>query len=111
MLFTLRACAGILALCAASAASAQQQSFPGATDGVLVQVPPRKPIAWGASDAFKLKYDLRHWHAEPAVQVDPALVERHRQARDESLARAYDRLIERSQLAGREAPGQSSVGQ
>jgi hypothetical protein len=70
-----------------------------AQDAVIVREPMRKPIVWGASSAFRLQYDVLHWGGEPQVQVDPDLLEHNRQARDDSLERAHQQLIERTRVA------------
>jgi hypothetical protein len=70
-----------------------------AQDAVVVRGPMPRPIVWGSSNAFRLSQDLKHSGAEPAVKVDPELVARNRRARDESLARAHQQLVERTRLA------------
>src|SRR4051812_47395441 len=87
--------AALLALGQPPAVSSADQ----AQDAVIVREPMRKPIVWGASSAFRLQYDVLHWGGEPQVQVDPDLLERNRQARDDSLERAHQQLIERTRLA------------
>jgi hypothetical protein len=68
-------------------------------DALIVREPRPAPIVWGSSNAFRLNYDLRHWGGEPAVQMDGDLVAKWRRARDESLAKAHQQLLERTRVA------------
>ena len=103
---------GAAALAAGMHAVAQSQTLPSSADqaqnAILISGAPKRPIVWGAKDAFQIRYDLLHSAAEPAVQVEAGLIARNRDARDRSIEVARSGMMQRY-AAAREAE-RSAVG-
>jgi hypothetical protein len=93
----------VLALAAAAAPGLAQTPLVSSPDqgqdALVVRGPMPERIVWGHSSAFRLSQELKHSGTQPTVRVDPELIARNRRARDESLARAHQQLVERTRLA------------